>query len=233
MPDDVEWPTANVGRASEWARIRERSGAYEKEKLGLDVTGYERTRVYENAALRERVARQTVGRVDATLASFFASRIDLRGSATAAASAGEIAERVDPRFRERLADHGVEDLREVSPGDPAPDVGGPQAVVREYEGAYRTREIDRTVDIDGVGERRFAADPDDVPTAGLYAVWKDGVGTAYASGGVFPTADYEDAATLSLTGDEGEGIDVEVRLTLSFGPDDLRREVVSLVESVE
>lgn len=231
VPKNVAWPAVEVGQ--KWNRANQRSARYERETLGVNVTAFERTRVYENTALRKRIKKQTLGQFEGSLASFFASRIDLRGSATVAASSGKIAELVAPKFREQLQSHGVEDIQKVEANSPKPDVGGMQAVISEYRGRYPTPKIEQTVNIDGVGKRHISADASEVPVAGLFTVWKDGTGTAYAAGGAYPAENFQQEDTVSLSASEGEGVDLVVRVNLAFGPKKLRENLVSLVEGVE
>ncbi|WP_158055646.1 hypothetical protein [Halorussus halophilus] len=231
VPESVAWPSVETGNS--WHRARQRSARYERETLGINVTAFERTRVYENAALRKRIEKQTLGQFEGSLASFFASHIDLRGSATVAASSGKISELVAPKFREQLGSHGVENVEEVEAISPKPDVGGLQAVFKEYRGAYPTPKIEKTVHIDGVGKRRISAEARELPVAGFYAVWKDGTGTAYAAGGAYPAENFSEEETISLSASKGEGVDLVVRVNLEFGPEQLREELVSLVEGVQ
>ena len=220
----------SVGKRPDgWKRTDQRRSTFEREKFGIGVTGYAATNVYEETALREAVSAKTRGQFDARLATFFATKINLTGAATAAAGVDQIAEFALGRFEGELRNQNLESVRRVEPGGPTPDVDGQ---VYEYRGAYATPEIRRTVDVPDVGTRELVIPADTLPVSGLVAVWKPGDGVAYVAGGAFPASDYEQRDTISITGEPGDGIDLVVRVDLNLRPDALRREVVAMTERV-
>lgn len=225
---DVAWPSVTDPRLERW----ERTGRRKKQHAAQGgVTPHERTYIYENSALRTEVDEKTLGQFDGTLATFFASHVDLRGLTTALASEERIGRNLMPLFEAELKRNGIENVRSVSPRKPKPSPS-PGTEVYEFGGAYSTPEITKRVEIPNVGERTLSIEAGELQITGLVAVWKVESGRAFAAGGAFPAEPYDESDTISVTGEEGDGIDVTVSVDLGLRPGQLRREVIALTESV-
>lgn len=216
-------------RPDGWEVTDTRRSTFEREKFGVGVKGYASTKVYEETALRDAVSEKTRGQFDGRLATFFATKINLTGEATAAADVDRIAEFAKDRFEGELDNQDLRNVREVDPSGSTPNVDGE---VYEYRGEYETPEINRTVDVPDVGTRELVIPADTLPVAGLVSVWKPSTGVAYVGGGAFPAANYEQEDTISITSEAGDGIDLVVRVDLGLDPDALRGEVVAMTEQV-
>lgn len=231
-PDDVDWPAVQSHHLSDWERVGKREDTYEESQWGIGVTGHIRTYIYENTAVRAEVKEETLGNFDQTLASFFASRIDLRGLATRLATKEKIAAQARPSFEDEMTDQGIQNVSEVTPHQPQPEIQDASPLIYEYQGEYPTPEITRSVNIEEIGQRELSIESGTLPISGLLAIWKDGSGTAYAAGGAFPAQDYEQTETITITSEEGDGIDIHVSIDLNISPQQLRQQIVDLTESV-
>lgn len=225
---DVAWPKVTDSQIDHWQQTGNRKQKHE-EKYG--VTPHERTYIYENTALREEVKSKTLGQFDSTLATFFASHIDLRGYTTALATEDKIGESLIPPFRKQMRENGIQNVRQVSPERPKPNPSSGTKVA-EFRGSYPTPKITKEVDIPNIGKRTLSIDADTLSITGLVAIWKETSGQAFAAGGAFPAEPYDKSDTISVTSEEGDGIDVTVSIDLGLRPGRLRREIIELSESV-
>lgn len=228
---DVAEPVVRSPASEPWDRIDVRTGTYSMEQFGIGVTAHERTAIFRNAKLEQRVRQETLGQFDSRIAMFFATHLDLRGVATIAASPGRLSGMLLPVVEEQMANSGIDGVQQVATASPIPSYPNSSTVV-EYEGEFRTPNITKQVPIEDVGERTLSIPADRLPMSGLVSVWKDDTGTAFAAGAVFPAGDFENSNTISLTGGEDDGIDITISINLRFPVDELRRSVVEMMESV-
>ena len=231
FPDDVAWPETTSNSLRRWNETGTKTLSFNTEVYGADIIGHTRTRIYESTALRTDVRKKTLGQFDNTLASFFATNIDLRGHWTAAVSATEIGKRLQPEIRKEFKKQGIQQVREITPSQPAPDVGGSHSTFYEFEGQYPAPTITREVEIPDVGKRTLKIEGGTIPVAGLLAVWKQDHGTALAGGGAYPKENYFESDTISVTGSEDDGINITVSVDLGLQPTQIRREIIDLVEN--
>ena len=229
--DDVEWPETTSNRLRRWNETGTKTLSFKTEVYGADIVGHTRTRIYESTALRTDARKKTLGQFDNTLASFFATNIDLRGHWTAAVSATEIGKRLQPEIHKEFKNQGIQQIREITPSKPTPDVGGSHSMLYEFEGQYSVPTIARAVEIPDVGRRTLKIEGGTIPVAGLLAVWKQDHGTALAGGGAYPKENYFESDTISITGSEDDGINITVSVDLGLQPAQIRREIIDLVES--
>ena len=228
---EVAEPVVRSPASEPWDRIDARTGTYSMEQFGIGVTAHERTAIFRNARLEQRIRQETLGQFDSRIAMFFASHLDLRGVATIAASPDRLSGMLLPMVEEQMANSGIGEVQQVATASPIPSYPNSSTVV-EYEGAFRTPRITKQVPIEDVGERTLSIPPDRLPMSGLVSVWKDDTGTAFAAGAVFPAGDFESSDTVSLTGGEGNGIDITISIDLRFSVGKLRQSVVEMMESV-
>lgn len=222
--ETVPWPEVGSGRIRRWHEVERAERSFEEGTSLVGVSGDARTRIYGYRPLQRRVERRFGIRFDEPMASFFATRIGLRGYFTAGISAEAIRREVEPAVLARLERRDVENLREVGATAPRPAVGGYGAQFEEYRGAYRLPEQAIIVDGDGGGERVRVVERT-VDVVSFLAVWKDGTATAYAAGGAYPAT----AEVRTATAADG----ARSTLDLGFDPGALRAEIIDLVESVE
>jgi len=229
---EVTEPVVQSPASEPWERIDARTGSYAMKRLGIGVTAHERTAIFRNAQLEQRVRQETLGQFDSRIAMFFASHLDLRGVATIAASPDRLSGMVLPIVEDQMANSGIDEIQQVATASPIPSYPSSSTVV-EYEGQFQTPKITKQVPIEDVGERTLEIPSDRLPMSGLVSVWKDDTGTAFAAGAVFPAGDFENSNTVSVTGGEGEGIDLTVSIDLHFPVDELRQSAVEMMESVD
>lgn len=225
---NVAWPKVTDSQIDSWKQVDKRK---KKHASQGGVTPHERTYIYQNAALRKEVKTKTLGEFDSTLATFFASHIDLRGWTTSFANEKKIGKNLVPQFRKQLKNNGVKDVREISPNSPKPN---PESGTKVYEfrGNYPTPPIEKEVNILDSKKRKVKFEADKIPVTGLVAVWKTESGHAFAAGGAFPAGSYDKTDTISVTSEEGDGIDVTVSIDLGLRPHQLRQEIIELSENV-
>lgn len=228
---EVAEPVVQSPASEPWDRTDARTGTYSMEQFGIGVTAHERTAIFRNVQLEQRVRRETLGQFDSRIAMFFASHLDLRGVATIAASPDRLSGMVVPMVKAQMANSGIDEVQQVETASPIPSYPSSSTVV-EYEGSFQTPRIVNNVPIEDVGERTLSIPADRLPMSGLVSVWKDDTGTAFAAGAVFPAGDFENSNTISLTGGEGDGIDITVSIDLRFPVEELRQSVVDMMESV-
>lgn len=202
------------------------------ERFGVGVTAHERTAIFRNARLERRIRRETLGGVDGRIAMFFATHLDLRGVATIAASPDRLSGMLLPVVEARMEASGIEEVRQIATSSPIPSYPGASTVV-EYRGEFRTPELTRGVSVGDAGRRTLEIPADRLPISGLVSVWKPDTGTAFAAGAAFPAGDFRNSDTVSVTGGDGEGIDLTVSIRLDFPVRELRRDVVTMMEHVD
>lgn len=211
--DEVQPPQVNALDEDRWALVDDTTDVHER-SLGLtSVTVRERSRVWNDQNLSNRLYVVTRGRLDETVMTFFASRLDIQGLLSGGVRVADIEDVALPEFEERLDDHGLENVRTVPLQEPHPDRGS-RANTHEYAAEYPVQGL--LDDVEGTGA---SVELDDGPleVTGLLTVWLDS-GVGYVAGGIFPAETYGTA--------DAEGVD------LAFTPDQYRRDVVELVESV-
>jgi len=205
---------------------------YSVDRLGglATVTADVDGTVYEVCEVTEPVAKKAMGQFDEPLVVFFAATVNLEGTATGFLTAGDVADRATPVFRDELARQGVEDVEEVEPRDPLPDVA--DGAVTEFRGTYEIQRIEREATRPGGGSFPIVVTSQSLETAAFQTVWKPDDGTALVAGGGYPNEDFESRESANVSGAEGDSIDVEVSIDLNLEPDAYRQRSISLVESV-
>lgn len=202
------------------------------ERLGglATVTAYVDGTTYDVTEVTDTVAEKTMGQLDEPLVVFFAAKANVEGTASSFASAERIAERATPAFRDELESQGVEDVEEVDPRDPLPDVDEPS--VAEFRGTYETSRVEHEATLPNDETLPLVVPSQSLEMAAFQSVWKPDEETALIVGGGYPNENFETRESSSVTGEEGDGIDVEMSIDLGLDPEAYRQRLVALAESV-
>ena len=225
----VAWPSVTSEKLDDWKRTGRRRRQFESTG-GVQPSA--RTHIYDNETLRRSMEEKTVGAFDQSLATFFATHINLEGFTARFASMDAVAAPVFENFRAEMEANDITNIEEVSLSNPQPAYDSPSRHI-EYRGEYVTPAMSQSVTIDGAGERTLDIPSQRLRVTGIAAVWKENTNTWFAAGGAFPAEDYETTNGFSVSGDgEGDGIDIQVAIDLNIRPDRLHQDIVDLAESV-
>lgn len=229
--ENHSWPTVADSRIQHWEQVGKETDEFSKTVLGVGVDGYVATRIYNDTKIRADVRKKTLGQFDEVLATFFATKINLEGYATSGVRESTIADRLNPEFEAQMSDSGIQNVKTIDTSSPVPSDHDP--LVSEYRGTFSTPPIERDVSIPDAGTKRLVLPESDLAITGLTAVWKTDKGTAYAGGAVFPAENFVERDTISVTGQEGTGIDVTISVDLDLKPNRIRSDLVEMIESIE
>lgn len=227
VPADVAWPSVKR-EIPGWRLTNVSEDQINQSEV---VTVYARTHEYENERLRRSVSQKTLGQFDSPMAKFFATHMGLRGVGTSLAGVSQLVGPVGGTLESEMEKIGLKNVREVEVGSVRPEIEGAKA--REYRGEFEVPAIEKTINLSDVPKESFTLAPKEVSFTGLVAVWKDGKGSAYAGGGVFPAENYAQSGTFSMTSEKGDGIDLTVDVDLNLPVEQVREDVVEMVESIE
>lgn len=226
--DGYPWPESDADALSEWELIGEESPTHGRSVWGLGVTVHERTRIYDQTALRADAEERTSGAFDGSLAMFIASRMSIEGAASRALSTERIAEHARESIEAEFDEQGVDDVSEIEPVEPRP--AGDELI--EYRGEYTIPEI--TDELEAGGERHeIVIDSERLPVAGIFSVWRPETEIAYVAGGAYPAENYENEVVESLSGPGGTSVDASVDVDLDLDPEALRQTTLELATTVE
>ncbi|MDS0296086.1 hypothetical protein [Halogeometricum luteum] len=195
----------------------------------LGTTPYVCFRTFENAALRERVKRLTLGEFDSPLARFFAAHIDLRGFTTFGATPERLVEPAADELRETMRESGIRNVREVEVGTVRPEVA---SQTREYEGEFGYEGFSAAIEHERAGEIAIEIEGGSLPVRGFISTWKEDSGTGLAAGGAYPAESFREASTASITGERGTGLDLTLSADIDLDPAASRAEIVALADAV-
>lgn len=192
----------------------------------VDVEGYSRTVIRENRALRDRSREGTLGRFDATVMQFFASRVALDPALDGlpfGVGLDELLDRLRGRAEEtfvgRLRERGLTDPRVTDRATP----GLKRGRTTTYAAACEYGAV--SVPVADGGELTIPAGS--LPVRGLVSVRKGDDGL-FVAGGACPGAHFAESFTRDLTGAISVTVDVDFGVT----PDDHRREPQRLTNAV-
>ncbi len=182
---------------------------------------------YEDTELAARVREDTLGAIDATLALFTATRIDLAPSVDELGPVqGEVRSRIETTAREQLRTElrtaGLENIERRTTGT-LEVAGGAEADLTEYTATYPVGDIEfpvttgKTLTIEG-GALSIAA---------LLAVWAAD-GNYLVSGGAYPAENFATAESTALS----DAISVDVEVDLGMTPEAYRDELLELLTGV-
>lgn len=224
-------PAPELGRdeRSGWERIE--SWGEEYDVPVVDAVGHGVR--YADRRFRERVAEETLGRVDRDLAQFFAIRVDFFPDVGHLGTAFEDVEATaEAELEARLRDQPH--LRNVTRSGVVDTVAthtGREVDLVGYAAEYPVEAIViEDVSIPDVGERSFEIPARTLDVRGVIGYWKR-EGSVYIAGGVYPAEDFRASPRVSVSGgEEGEGIDVVVEVNVELA--DERRRVYDLLRSV-
>ncbi|GGL58798.1 twin-arginine translocation signal domain-containing protein [Halocalculus aciditolerans] len=228
---DYPLPSVDESAVDGWAATGTQSSTFTFSAGPVTVEGYGRTRLYEDAALRETVRAETLGQFDRPLAMFFATRVSLEGYLNAAIEPMVVADRVAPRIRAKFEARGIRRVERTDTRSPTPDIDGAQHLA--FDGVYPTPTIEREVEIPDVGTRTLELAGGLLPIHAFTSVWKPDRNALLLAGGAYPAADYAKRDTVSVSGDGvGDGVDVTASVSLDLETERTRTELVALAETV-
>lgn len=197
--------------------------------VGTTATGH--TLKYEDRALREAIAEQTLGAVGRELSVFFATRIEfsppLDNLPLGVGRSEVLAETEDyarQDFRARLEDREMTDIEVVEETTTTVDSGA-EADLVEYRATLALDQF--SIDVSGGQTVTIPAEP--LAVTGLLAVWyDDAVDSTLVAGSVFARENYDDTVDISLS----SAIDATFDIDLGLDPPAYREETLGLVHSV-
>lgn len=216
-----------------WMDTGTQSSAVEfsADPLPVSVTAHARTRLYEDVALRREVNRETLGQFDRPLAVFFATRVTTASALDTLLEPMLVANRLAPRIRRQFEERGIQSVERTEPTAPTPAIEGAEQLA--FRGVYPTPTIQREITVPNVGTRTLELSSGLLPVDAFATVWTDAQNALLLAGGAYPARNYAKHDTVSISGSGvGDGIDVSVSVTLALRPEQTRRELVALAESV-
>lgn len=202
-------------------------GVFEESFGPVTVEARASSVAYEDTELATTVREDTLGAVDATLALFTATRIDVVPSVDELGPVqGEVRSRIEASAREQLRGEleaaGLENVERSGTGT-LEVAGGADANLTEYTATYPVGDIvfpvtaDRSLTIEG-GALSISA---------LLAAWAAD-GHYLVSGGAFPAENFATSETAELS----DAISVDVEVDLGLTPEAYREEVLDLITGV-
>jgi hypothetical protein len=200
--------------------------AYEQSIGPVTVTAATRTLVYEDAALRREVAERTLGRADARLATFFATRATFDPDLTdLPAGREQLLDRVESAsrrtFQRRLKRAGLAGVTRTGEATMSVESGA-EARLTNYEGTYAFGGF-----AVGIGDRRMTVEGGEIPVSGHLAAWF-GDDSVLVAGGAYPAANFEREVTKTPS----EAIRLTIAVDLGLAPAAYREELFGLMRRV-
>jgi hypothetical protein len=219
-------------RNNGWEQAADSSTLAYKESFlaGLvTVTARERTRVFEDKALQEDIRNKTLGRVDTSLSTFFATRIAIEpniNNLPLQVGLSEILHETEQSAKSQLEKQlnaaGLANITEQSAGSLQIKTGG-QANLTKYSAEYQFNDI--TVPV--TNKRNLMIPGGALEVAGWLASWSHG-DFLFVSGGAYPSENF----TRSISEDITEAMTVTVDIDLGFQPHRYKEELYGLMTSV-
>lgn len=233
--DAAAWPRVDpelLGGWSEYDRIGLALDETLISQLDFSLHGTSNTIIYENTALRSRIRADTLGNLNSVMMAFFATKIRIHNEFIGQlVPLDEINLHVRETFRTKLSGFGLEGITVTETTQTVAD-----RIRTEYKANFAPEPVRLgDVDLPEVGQTEFPPlRPEEVPVTAFIETWKDG-STFYMAGGVYPTKRrIVTQSTTSVTGDEpGNGIDINLTVTLNFTPEQYRTTLEQMANSVE
>lgn len=194
-----------------------------------------KTITYTHLPSLDQVKGKTRGKFNQAVGIGFAARFQLDGVLISNIPLRVMMGDISDSFKSRLQGRDIQDIEEtdapVSNLSP-PDTDNVNAT--GFRGRYSTGPFEMEVEMQGGETRTFKFRDEQLPIQALLAVWKKN-GELYASGGAWPAERYmQRTRWVNVTGDGvGDGADARVRVTLPFMRNEIRTDVVELVESTQ
>jgi hypothetical protein len=232
LKQEVPAPGVGSGELNDWSQVGDRWARKYHDGTIVDAVGHGVR--YEDRKFRTRVKNETLGRVDQSLAQFFAVRVDffpeIAHNATVFQDIRDEAEsQLADQLRsqealENVSKNGTVETVTVEAGEPVELVG--------YSAEYAVeRIVVEDVQIPGAGTRSFEIPGQTLEVQGVVGQWKHDK-SVYIAGGVYPNDDFTASPRTSISGGEkGSGIDIVVDVNIDL--DRERRKVLDLIRSVQ
>ena len=182
---------------------------------------------YEDTALAKEVSEKTLGTVEASLAMFSATRVEIAPDvADLGPVQSTVTSEIEANARGQLAatleEYGLENVEQTNTGTIAVDSGA-EASLTEFTATYPIEDI--TVPVyDG---RSISLEGTDLEVAAVLAVWAADDGFL-VSGGAYPAENFATTKSMDLS----DAISISVDVDLGLTPDAYREELLGLVRSV-
>lgn len=212
-----------------WKQIEQAQETVFESSFGgveMSVTGH--TVVYENRELRREIAEKTVGEVDFTPSSFFATRLEFSTPISAlpdtqrSALEAETDRSARTEFEERLRDLGLVDVEAGETDELVVETGEVADRIR-YGATYEVEEFSVPI-----GGEELTLAPDPFAVAGQLALWEHS-DAMMVTGGGYPAENFAQTLRESVT----DAIDVTVEIDLGLDPEAYETELVSLMKAVK
>lgn len=231
LKQEVPAPTITEEKLNGWSQVGD--GWAQKYYDGRIVDAVGHGVRYEDEAFSARVKDETFGRVDQSLAQFFAARVDFFPEIAHNATVfQDIQEKAESQLADRL--RGQDALQNVSKDGEVETVQvatGETVDLVGYSARYPVeRIVVEDVQIPGAGTRSFEIPSQTLDVQGVVGQWKHDK-SVYIAGGVYPNDDFTASPRTSISGgEEGTGIDIVVDVNIDL--DRERRKVRDLIRSV-
>lgn len=212
-----------------WTKIDEMSKKmFSTEILGLiSVEAYAHTLIFEDARLRKNLKKGTMGNFDATVMSFFATRVELNPDLDKLPvgkqeSISRTAEQAKARFTEQLRNQGLTDIKQTGTETFTVE-SGDEADVTNYSGRYSFPSMSvplpsgESVEIEGGS----------IDVSGMVAIWQNDQ-YIIVSGGGYPAENFSKQFEKQIT----DMVGVTINVDLGLDPRDYEAEIEDLIKSV-
>lgn len=186
------------------------------------------TVIYEDVLLWKKVKERTLGNIDTSLSSFFATRVAFDPNLSSIPGASflvidRVRKTAEEQFEDQLKKAGLTNIAK-SGSDRIQVETGETAEIIKYSADYRFEPIRVPV----TEEKSLTLEGGTLEVAGWFAVWKHGE-FVLISGGAYPNEDFEKTANKDLT----EAISVTVNIDLGLRPSGYKKELFDLIQSVK
>lgn len=202
--------------------------AFEQSVGPVTLTASTRTLLYEDTTLRTEIADETLGRADAQLATFFATRATFDPDITslpAGAGRQQLLDRVERQsrraFTSRMEQAGLTGVERVDE-ETMETASGAEARLTNFEAAYAFDGFSV-----GFGDRKITIDGGEIPVAGHLAAWI-GDDSVLVTGGAYPAENF----AREVTKTPSEAISLTVDVDLGLDPETYREELFGLMKRV-
>jgi hypothetical protein len=233
--DAAAWPRVDPALLDGWNEYDRLGLSLDKtliSQLDFSLKGTSNTIIYENADLRSRIRADTLGNLNAVMMAFIATKITIHNDFVGRlVPLDEINTQIRDAFWTNLSEFGLEEIEVAETTKTVTD-----RIRTEYEATFVPDPVELgAVDLPEIGPTEFPPlKPKSVPVHAFIETWKND-STFFMAGGVYPAKDQlVTQSTTSITGENaGDGIDINLSVTLNFTPEEYRQTLGKMAQSVE